>query len=147
MVTGAYHDDIMSATDTVGLTVSYNADWQMGMTSSIQSGVKRLMDKCYHVDAAIILMCDQPFLSFDLIDQMIDLYQTSDKKIVQCKYNNNFGPPVLFDRSLFGDILSLEDKSGARSVIAHHKDTIAYVSFPGGEFDIDIPDDFLRLSQ
>ena len=147
LVTGAYHDKIIEETNTQGLNVVHNDFWQDGMTSSIISGLKEAINLSPDIDAAIILMCDQPFLSSSVLLEMIEAYMSTGKEIIQCKYGDNYGPPVLFDQSLFASIMALNEKNGARSIIRQHPEKVAFVSFPDGCIDIDTEADFEKLNQ
>lgn len=145
IVTGAYHDKIIEVTDIGDLYFEYNESWQEGMTTSIVCGIKRLVSEAPEADAAIILMCDQPFLSAEILNEMIKTYHLSSKEIVQCQYGKASGPPVLFDKSLFASICALKEKNGARSIIKNNPDKVAHVSFPDGSIDIDTEDDYKLL--
>lgn len=146
LVTGAFHEKIFEETNTQGLNVVHNDFWQDGMTSSIICGLKKAINLSPEIDAAIILMCDQPFLSSSVLLEMIEAYMSTGKEIIQCKYGDNYGPPVLFDQSLFTSIMALTDKNGARNIIRQHPEKVAFVSFPDGCIDIDTDADFEKLN-
>ncbi|MBK7634434.1 MAG: nucleotidyltransferase family protein [Saprospiraceae bacterium] len=145
IVTGAYHDNIIEETNIGDLFIEHNESWHEGMTSSIVCGLEGILKIAPDTDAVLILMCDQPFLSAEILNEMIKTYHHSSKEIVQCQYGEDSGPPVLFDKSLFASIGTLKDKNGARSIIKNNPDKVAHVSFPDGRIDIDTEDDYKML--
>jgi len=61
-------------------------------------------------------------------------------------YKGKKGHPVLFDRSLFGEILSLQIHEMIRDVIHRHSSELRLVE--AGEWaviDIDTPEDFHKI--
>jgi molybdenum cofactor cytidylyltransferase len=143
---GAFHEKILQEINVQDLSIAHNDFWPDGMTSSIICGLKKAINLSPEIDAAIILICDQPFLSSSVLLEMIEVYISTGKEIIQCKYADNYGPPILFDQSLFASIMDLTDKNGARSIIRQHPDKVAFVSFPDGCIDIDTDTDFEKLN-
>ncbi|MEQ1586312.1 MAG: nucleotidyltransferase family protein, partial [Cyclobacteriaceae bacterium] len=56
-------------------------------------------------------------------------------------YNQTNGVPALFSRSLFNQLLQLDDAQGARKIIQDYQGTMLLVEFPKGEIDLDTPED------
>lgn len=54
--------------------------------------------------------------------------------------------PALFGRALFAELSRLEGAAGAKQVIKRHAAAARFLPFPGGEVDVDTPDDFTRLT-
>ena len=93
----------------------------------------------------IILLCDQPFVSAELLDAMIDKQAETGKPIVACTYNGTIGVPVLFERALFAELLLLQGNEGAKKVLKNHIPDIALIPFEQGGIDIDTPADYDNL--
>jgi molybdenum cofactor cytidylyltransferase len=55
------------------------------------------------------------------------------------------GVPVLFDRTLFSELLSMSDETGAKKILQEHPHLVKTVPFPGGEIDIDTEDDLKKF--
>lgn len=121
-----------------------NPDWADGMSTSIKMGIAAL-EKDKRVSSAIILLCDQPFVSPHLIADMTSKQQETAKDIIACSYNNTLGVPVLFNRSLFPELLSLKGSEGAKKILKDHPQEIESVPFEKGGIDIDTFDDYERL--
>ncbi len=121
-----------------------NPAWAEGMSSSIRVGVSALQDS---VEAAIISLCDQPFLSAQIFDALIDAFASSNKSIVTCEFEGSVGPPVLFSRKFFSELILLYGDIGAKSIVMRHEGDVARIPFPSGSVDLDTPDDYRRFIQ
>jgi molybdenum cofactor cytidylyltransferase len=53
--------------------------------------------------------------------------------------------PALFNRSLFDQLLELEDSQGARKIIQNYKGNIDKIPLVHGEIDIDTPEDLQNM--
>lgn len=120
-----------------------NKNYKEGMTSSFKTGLKEVKDTA---DAALLVLGDQPFISHSLINKLIDTYKKELRtKIVSPIYEGKKGHPVLFDKSLFGEILSLPPDKYIREVIHSHYDEIITVPWDRGIIlDIDTPEDYIE---
>jgi molybdenum cofactor cytidylyltransferase len=116
--------------------------WSNGLGSSIGAGVQHLIDSAAEPDAAILLACDQPFVSAATLRQLIQLRLTSGKLIVASAYEGTLGIPALFDRSCFPDLLQLKGDSGAKGIIFSRRHEVEPFNFPAGAIDIDTPADY-----
>jgi molybdenum cofactor cytidylyltransferase len=136
--------------ELTGLAASIvmHSQWSMGLGSSIGVGVQHLIDSAAELDAAILLTCDQPFVSAATLRQLIQSRLTSGKPIVASAYAATLGIPALFDRSCFSDLLQLKGDSGAKGIIFSRQHDVAPFNFPAGALDINTPADYQRfLSQ
>ena len=68
------------------VNIVINPNWQNGISTSIRSGIQSLEP---NIDAAIIVLCDQPKLSTDILNTLIDTYTSTRVPIVTCKYARN----------------------------------------------------------
>ena len=122
----------------LNLNIIENPNWQKGISSSIQAGIKALSDS---FNAAIFLLCDQPKVTSALIDSMIDAYLNSQHPIVACKYGDTVGVPALFQRNIFPELLLLKGDKGAKQILTKHTSDKLLIDFPDGIYDIDSPND------
>lgn len=143
VVTGAHADKI---TPPFSSKVLYNENWREGMASSIRAGIEEISGN-ESISNVIILLCDQPFVSAELLDSMIGKQAETGKPIVACAYNGTTGVPVLFDRSIFAKLLSLQGDEGAKKILKAHAGEIAAINFEQGGIDIDTPGDYEKLNR
>lgn len=105
--------------------VAFNPNYQQGMLTSAQCGVQVLPDRA---DAFALMLVDQPFITSDLIDRVVDAYNNSNKGIALPSYNYRRGHPAIFSRCYATDILTLDAESGGiRSLFKTNADDIHYV--------------------
>ena len=145
VVLGANADTIKNEIKNDRLHVVINAQWEKGMASSIQSGVKAIVEMTPDAEGIIVMVCDQPYVTSSLLNELITTHEKTGKQIVACSYENSFGPPVFFHRSFFDKLLQLEGDTGARSIVSQHIDLVELIPFPEGTFDIDTEADFERI--
>jgi molybdenum cofactor cytidylyltransferase len=126
-------------------SIAMHPQWSIGLGSSIGVGVKHVIDSAAEPDAAILLACDQPFVSAATLRQLIQLRLTSGKPIVASAYAATLGIPALFDRSCFPDLLQLKGDSGAKGIILSRQHDVAPFYFPAAAIDIDTAADYQRF--
>jgi molybdenum cofactor cytidylyltransferase len=144
VVLGANFNTVESSIKQFDIGIIRNTDWAEGMASSIRMGISHLQETD-GVDSAVIMLCDQPFVTGAVIDNLLYKQQETGKKIIACSYNDIIGVPVLFNRSLFSELLSLQGPDGAKEVLNNHPDDVATIPFEKGSIDIDTFNDYENL--
>ncbi|TDO25817.1 nucleotidyltransferase family protein [Sediminibacterium goheungense] len=122
-----------------------NPEWTEGMASSIRIGIKTLQTDFPSVETVIIMVCDQPYVSTDLLQEMIDHYKENKKPVIACTYADTIGTPVLFHKEIFPELMELRGDKGARVLINKESHRVGLVNFPQGNIDIDTEEDYERL--
>ena len=120
-----------------------NPNWQKGIGTSIRSGIQSIKP---NIDAALIVLCDQPKLSVDILNRLIETYHATRAPIVACKYAGTVGVPTIFDHCIFPELLSLKGNHGAKRIIERHTRESIEIEFYGGEIDIDTAADQKQIS-
>ena len=145
VVTGAHAE--LSRGELRGLNVLevVNALWETGMASSVRAGVEGLVGADPEVAAAVLMLCDQPHVNAEVVSGLVAAYRATRRPVVASVYGGSFGVPALFGRALFAELARLEGAAGAKQVIKRHAAEAHFLSFRGGEIDVDTPDDFSRL--
>ncbi|MGZ4925408.1 MAG: nucleotidyltransferase family protein [Halobacteriota archaeon] len=120
-----------------------NRDYAQGMASSFQTGLRLLP----YVDAAFLVLGDQPILDANLLDIMMSkLRDNRETLIVSPIYQGKKGHPVLFRRELFGEILGLNQNETIRDVIHRHAGRLRTVEAPEWTIvDMDTREDYARI--
>jgi molybdenum cofactor cytidylyltransferase len=122
-----------------------NAEWKEGMAASIRCGLKAFAEISPAAEGVILMVCDQPFVTASILNDLITAHQKTGKPVVACGYEDTFGPPVFFHHSLFEELLQLKGDMGARGVVRQHADAVEVVPFPDGTIDVDTKNDYERL--
>ena len=147
IVLGAYENEIQSSLEPGNIHIAINNEWQEGMASSIKFGINEVQKFSPVSDAAILMMCDQPYVTAALLNDLMSTHEQTGKPIVSCTYDFTIGPPALFHQSLFPELLQLTGDAGAKRIIEIHAGTTATVPFPQGVVDINTMDDFESIAQ
>jgi molybdenum cofactor cytidylyltransferase len=134
--------------EDTGIHVVINTEWEKGMGNSLKTGLAYVLQQIPKVEAVITMVCDQPLISSDQLNKLVDEYERSRSAIVASFYQGAAGVPALFHQTVFTELLSLPDDVGAKKILHQYSDIIKTVPFPGGEIDIDTEDDLRKfLSQ
>jgi molybdenum cofactor cytidylyltransferase len=147
VVVGSEAAQIASELTALPVSIEVNRHWSDGLSSSIAVGVKHAAGIVASLDAAILLMCDQPFVNAAALKQLIQLRMETGKPIVASAYAETLGIPALFDRSCFGDLLQLEGDRGAKEIILARQHDVTPFNFPAAAIDIDTAADYEKLNQ
>jgi molybdenum cofactor cytidylyltransferase len=145
VVLGANAEAHLKATAQFNIDMVINGNWETGMGSSLKTGLQFALKLNPAITAVVVVVCDQPLLSSDHLNELIRIYLETEKKIVGSHYGGSDGVPALFAQSHFKEILSLNNNEGAKKIIQSHLSEIARVEFPSGEFDIDTQEDYQRF--
>lgn len=145
LVLGARHHEIASVIKNKNIHIVINENWESGMASSIQTGMKKLSVLFPEMERCFISVCDQPYLTSDLFSKMLQLQETSGKEIVVTKYANTLGVPVLFSKKYFKPLMELTGEQGAKKIIQQNMNDVEPFEFEKGAVDIDTPSDYNHL--
>jgi molybdenum cofactor cytidylyltransferase len=144
LVLGHEAEKIKEQVSTDNLTVVINESYQQGMGASLRTGLAALPPG---VNAALIVLADQPFIRSKTLDLLMDQYMRSNAQIVIPTYKGFRGNPILLDRSVFSEVMALTGDIGCRAIFGNHLEGI--VKFPvediGILLDMDSKDDFELL--
>jgi molybdenum cofactor cytidylyltransferase len=143
VVSGAEHEAIAHALAGLPVRFAVNPNPEAGQGSSIAVGIAALPER---VEAALIVLGDQPFLSPEVIPSLAAALARTGLPIVAPRYRDGRGNPVLFARAVFPELLRLAGDRGARAVIERDPSRVAVVDFETSmPADIDTPEDYERL--
>lgn len=145
VVLGANEQEHYQVIKDAGVQVVVNTAWKKGMGNSLKVGLFYLLQQTPKAEAVITMVCDQPLITSDQLKKLIAEYESSRSAIVASFYQGVAGVPVLFDRTLFSELLSMSDEAGAKKILQEHPHLVKTVPFPGGEIDIDTEDDLRKF--
>jgi molybdenum cofactor cytidylyltransferase len=145
LVLGAFKDEILEHIAIRETKVVINDEWSEGLASSIRCGLQEVVRNNPDTEAILLVLCDQPFLTDDILSQMIEEYYLAEQPIIHCDYGDVSGPPTLFHKSLFPSLMELKGSQGAKKVVDMFPDKVVYVDFPKGKWDVDTQSDYQQL--
>jgi molybdenum cofactor cytidylyltransferase len=113
-----------------------------GQSTSLAAGLDALGDD---VDAAVVLLADQPGITAEAIRGLVATAASRAEPIVRLRFVDGPGPALL-RRSVWGDVRALEGDTAARTLAERRPDLVfeAFVATaaPG---DVDTPADLDRV--
>lgn len=122
-----------------------NEEWESGMASSIRTGIETLRGSFPDSESAILMVCDQPFISSSLLGKLLQKLKETGSSIIASGYGNTMGTPALFRKSHFEELSALKGDSGAKILFEKHKTNLSSVPFEKGSIDIDTDEDYRNL--
>ena len=144
IVTGPRAHDLVAeldiSDDHTKLRYVVNRHPELGMSSSLRAGIASVRKQTV---AAMIILADQPGLTFNIINELILAYHKHPQHIIVPTINNRRTTPVIFPRSLFPELLAVSGDVGGRSVVNANPDLVVSVEMASryNDLDLDIPDD------
>ncbi len=143
VVTGHNPEPIRSIADAHCVRIAHNAEYDRGMTTSFQTGVRELDE----VDGVFLVLGDQLGLQPEILRLMTAaLEDVPSALIVSPMHEGKRGHPVLFRWSLRREILAVE--GSLKEVVDRH--SIEHLYIEGGQWstlDFDTPEDFDRVKR
>lgn len=145
VVLGSNEDLIKTTIDKKGLHIVVNKEWEEGMASSLRCGIKELLRIDPLTTGAVIMLCDQPFVTAFLVNELASVHEETGKEIIASSYGNILGAPTFFHKNLFPELLLLKGDVGAKAIIRQHPLEVQTVDFSKGHIDIDTTDNHENL--
>jgi molybdenum cofactor cytidylyltransferase len=146
VVVGAHADAVRQALAGLPVDVVVNEAWAEGMSTSIKAGLSALDSG---IQAALIILADQPGLTPDLLNSLVARYYATRAPIIAPFYRDQRGNPVLFDRSLFGELVATEGDQGGRELVLRHARELGRIQVddPSVLLDVDTRQDYERTTK
>jgi molybdenum cofactor cytidylyltransferase len=147
VVTGALHDELFKECKDLNMSVVHNVNWQMGMATSIHTGLRALSKAQPDTTGALILLCDQPLITIAHLDNLLDMFEhRRHQGIVATAFANTTGAPAIFSRELFAALYELKGDKGARQVFNEYDSQLVTVPFKPAAVDVDTMEDYEGLT-
>ena len=143
-ITGAIKEDIKVSLDDLDISYVHNSDYKQGMGLSLSVAITHIM-KRHQPDAVLVMLTDQPLIPISHYQKLLHIASQRDNDIITTAYNNTYGAPTLFKKSLFSELQALNATTGAKSIISKHISTTLSVECPEAAYDIDTDEDYENL--
>jgi molybdenum cofactor cytidylyltransferase len=143
VVLGAEKEAIASKIKNLSVRYCYNDKFKEGMLSSVKCGFNNLP---FDFRAALVFPGDQPMISPEAINSVINAYLHSNKGLVIPVYKNKRGHPLLIDKAYLDEIKSLSPSIGLHALSDRFPDDVLEVvtDDPGIIKDIDTYEEYLQ---
>ncbi|WKZ45792.1 MAG: selenium cofactor biosynthesis protein YqeC [Anaerolineales bacterium] len=145
IVVGAHQDVVRNAVNDLDARIVENENWKDGQSASIKAGVNSLLSREPNTGAAIFLLVDQPQITTSVLEALKEKHAEGLYSIVAPMVMDRRANPVLFDRGVFPDLLTLEGDVGGRAIFRHHQ--VEYLPWHDDRLllDVDMPEHYQRL--
>ncbi len=129
--------EVAAFSSTHAVTKFWNADFSKGMGSSVKAGVSVAAEG----QDILIWPADLPFVKKSTVERILALGRPD--KIVRPSYLGSPGHPVLFGSQLRNELLKIDDRQGARSMITAMPECVVELTVDdiGVIRDVDSPSD------
>ncbi|MDQ3690420.1 MAG: nucleotidyltransferase family protein, partial [Chloroflexota bacterium] len=141
--------DLVIAVTPPGLVVSpgvvpvINDAPEDGLSRSLRIGLAAVPAD---VDAALILLGDQPTVAFSTVRAVLANAGTGPP-MVAARADGRLGPPVLLRREAFPTADAVAGDEGLRTILIEHADLVAAVDIEHHAPDVDTPADLAALGE
>ncbi len=145
LVVGDDAEKIITSVADLPVRVVVNPDAASGQSTSLRAGLSALPPD---TEAVVFLLGDQPEVDPCVIDALIAAWRDDRSLVIAPRYPEGMGNPILFDRQVFPELVSLEGDVGARAVVLAHQKAgdLELVSVGGHRpSDVDTESDYLAL--
>ena len=141
VVLGSEAETIRQSINLVGINIVINKGYLKGQLSSLIAAIE---DAPEETEAILVCLVDMPFITKEVVDEIISKFKQTDKPIIVPVFNKKRGHPVLFSRSLFNELLNAPEEQGARYVLYSNEEKILELETHESRILIGIntPDDY-----
>jgi molybdenum cofactor cytidylyltransferase len=126
VVTGHRAPEVEAALSGRPVTLVSSPDWDSGLSASLRAGIAAVPADAR---AAIVCLGDMPLITARTVERLVAAYDPDEGRlIVAPTHGGEFGNPVLWDRSLFAEMMALTGDRGARGLLDRHAEHVAAVA-------------------
>ena len=117
---------------------------EAGMSRSIRNGICSVG---HWPAGAAFMLGDQPLITAEVIDELIDVFERNPGKIVAPLIHGRRSTPVIFPAALFPEIMEITGDVGARSIVRRYAQNVIGLEMGAlyDDCDLDTPDDLVRI--
>ena len=117
------YEEIKEELSKYPIQVVMNENSELGISHSIKLGINEDME----ADAYMFMVCDQPFISLESLEKLIDRFLRSNKGMACVEYEGSLGNPTIFSVKYKHELLSLNGDIGGKAIIKKHLDDLEKV--------------------
>jgi molybdenum cofactor cytidylyltransferase len=147
IVLGAHVEEIRKILSDNSGNVVVNEQWQQGQLSSIHAAIRSLPTG--ETEGLILCPVDHPAISADLIADLIDAFDRTEKLVALPLYRGRRGHPVIFRSSLYDELLGASPELGARQIVWAHPAEVVEIPTDeeGAILNLNDPESFKKIQE
>ncbi len=160
VITGAHAEEVEAALHDLPVHIVRNEEWQEGQASSIRAAIRTLApsalpaagtfpifasQKWGRTGGGLFLLVDQPQITVPVLQALVERHSLDLPPVLAPMVQDARANPVLFDRIVFSDLLTLRGDVGGRGIF--HKFPPTYLPWHDDRLllDVDTPEQYQRL--
>jgi molybdenum cofactor cytidylyltransferase len=135
------HEEERVRTELTGFPCHFvtNRDYTGPTSTSLHLGLDALPA---HVNSAIVILGDMPFVTSEMLRQMAAAAGSTSAPLVVSRYSDVLAPPLLFHRALFPELLAWHGEGCGKQVVLRHQAAAMILDWPAEALrDIDTPEE------
>ena len=114
----------------------YNENAHLGQSEGLKLGVKNTLNTEY-----MFFVGDQPFITSELINELIYQYRSSNLPMLVPYYNGNRGMPMIISSIYREELLQIVGDKGARDIVKRNMSKVKKVDIEEEILGMDIDDE------
>ncbi len=135
---GGAAEEVGATVDLSGTEVVVNDAYGSGCSSSIAAALGALDPRC---EAMVLMLGDQPGVSAATVAAL--RAGRGEAPLAVCRYDDGRGHPIVFARSVFGELANLHGDKGVWRLLDQRGDEVIEVGIAGPiPRDVDTPEDY-----
>jgi len=134
--------------DDAQISAVENPRYEEGQLSSLLVGLAAVEQRYDNVEAVMMTLVDLPLISAATVRAVRDTFLANPgAPLVRPRRGGRYGHPVIFNRSIFGELRGADPSMGAKPVVHAHaaEEVNVDVDDEGAFIDIDTPEDYERF--
>ncbi len=146
VVVGDRAEEVRAALAGLPVVTVANAVPGQGVAESIRLGLERLTECAPGARGVVMMACDQPAVQAGHL-RALAAAQRDPGGLVASSYGGALGVPALVPAALFPELQALTGEGGCKDLLAIHAARVVPVPLPGGDLDVDTPEDWARAKR
>ncbi len=145
IINAVFADEAVRMAIGSSATCVHNPDALSGQASSLRVGLQSMPEE---VAGALVMLGDQPLVGSRTVGMLLKAWRREGTRpAVAATYGgrSDWRPPVLLDRSLWPEVITLNGDAGARQLFEDRPELLDTVPAAGLPDDVDTPDDYARI--
>lgn len=143
VVTGGWREAVEKALSGMPVLLAHNPDYEQSeMLTSLQVGLRALSALEPPVEAALVVLGDQPTIEGGVIKAVMEQYAQSGAGLLVPSYQRRRGHPWMVRRDLWPGLFAMTPDQTMRDFLNAHEITYVNVDSPGILKDLDTPEDY-----
>lgn len=120
VVLGHRADEIAASIADLPVHIVANPNAEQGQSTSVLAGLRAVVPTASN--AVMVLLGDQPQVNPSVVNALIARWQEVHTGVVAPRYTDGIGNPIVFDRSVLPELMTLSGDTGARAIVRAHQE-------------------------